>query len=155
MTLRRSRRSGWAPLLFVLILSGFPAGAAPLPDLRASPSVVSEAAADFDGDGHVDRAQLVADLGQESLVLRVDLGGGRLLTPMAVHLDESTKGMRLETRRGDDVRCPDYRAKPTCGRPFDVAAGNPALVVTAPKQRALIFYFGKDDRTSLSLGYLD
>lgn len=126
-----------------------------MPDLRASPGVVSEASADFDGDGRLDKAQLVADPGQESLFLKVDLGGGRLLTPMAVRLDESTKDMRLETRRGDDVRCPNYRVKPTCGRPYDVAPGNVALVVTAPKQRALIFYFGKDGRTSLTLGYLD
>ena len=82
------------------------------------------------------------------------MGGAGPLTVMIVHLDNSTKGMRLEARRGDDVRCPNYRARSTCGRPFDVAPGNPALVVTAPKQRALIFYLGKD-RTMLTLGYLD
>jgi len=152
---RSERRPNGSPVLLALVLAGFPAQAAPLPDFHAAPSVISEASADFDGDGRVDKAQLTADPAQESLMLRVDMGGGRLLTPMVVHLDESTRGMRLETRRGDDVRCPNYRARPTCGRPFDVAPGNPALVVTAPRQRALIFYLGQDGRTSLTLGYLD
>lgn len=149
------RRARWSPLLLALALGALPAEAAPLPDFQTAPSVISEVEADFDGDGHVDKARLVAEPGQELLVLRVDMGAGRLLTAMVVHLDESTKGMRLETRRGDDVRCPNYRAQPTCGRPFDIAPGNPTLVVTAPKQRALIFYVGKDDRISLTLGYLD
>jgi len=142
---------GGAALLLALTLVG--GGVRAAPDLLAAPRTVSEASADFDGDGHVDKAQLVADPAQESLVLRVDMGGGRVLNPMAVHLDESTQGMRLETRRGDDVRCPNYRTQPTCGRPFDVAPGNPALVVTAPKQRALIFYLDKENGSSLTLGY--
>ncbi|WP_426032288.1 hypothetical protein [Caulobacter sp. DWP3-1-3b2] len=138
-----------------LALAGFPVRAAPLPDLGAPSHVTSEVSADFDGDGHVDKAQLIADPAQESLVLSVDMGSARRLTAMSVHLDGSTTGMRLETRLGDDVRCPNYQAQSTCGRPFDIAPGRPALVITAPKQRALIFYLGKDDGISLTLGYLD
>jgi hypothetical protein len=148
------RCARWSPFLLALSLLGAPAQAAPLPDFKTPSSVVSEVSADFDGDGHVDKARLIAEPSQESLALRVDMGGAGPLTVMVVHLDDSTKGMRLEARRGDDVRCPSYHVEPTCGRPFDVAPGNPALVVTAPKQRALIFYVGKD-RSMLTLGYMD
>jgi hypothetical protein len=154
MSSRLSKQpAGWALLTLAFALGGLPAQAAP--DFQAASRVISETSADFDGDGRVDTARLVADPAQELLMLRVEMGGARTLTPMAVHLDASTQGMRLEARRGDDVRCPDYRVKPTCGRPFDVPPGNPALVVTAPGQRALIFYLGKGDAVSLSLGYVD